>query len=59
MGPVPDVCIVYCRCLVAGMGIVEEIVNPLALIFIILGVLLIIVGVKGSYKNFTKTFKAL
>jgi len=33
--------------------------NPLAALFIILGILIIIVGIKGSYKNITKSLKAL
>jgi len=31
--------------------------NPLAFLVIILGVLLIIVGIKGSYKNFSTALK--
>jgi hypothetical protein len=47
------------RRLVAGLGIVAANMNPLAALFIILGVLLIIVGIKGSYKSLGKSFKAL
>jgi hypothetical protein len=43
----------------SGLGTVEANMNPLAALFIILGVLLIIVGIRGSYKNLAKSFKAL
>lgn len=33
--------------------------NPLAFLFIVLGVLIIIVGVKGSYKNLGSAVKGL
>jgi hypothetical protein len=33
--------------------------NPLAFLLVILGVLLIIVAVKGSYKNLSKALKNL
>jgi hypothetical protein len=33
--------------------------NPLAALFIILGILLVIVGVKGSYKNVLSSLKKL
>jgi hypothetical protein len=33
--------------------------NPLAFLFIVLGVLLIIMGVKGSYGNFLAAVKEL
>lgn len=37
----------------------ETLMNPIAAIIIVLGVLLIIVGVKGSYKNVGQEFKKL
>jgi hypothetical protein len=48
-------------CVVARMGdLPEEIqVNPLAALFIVLGVLLIIVGFNGSYHNVLESLKKL
>lgn len=48
------------RYLVAWLGIVEAIsLNPLAALFIILGVLVIIVGFMGTYDNVFKSLKKL
>lgn len=33
--------------------------NPLAVLFVILGVLIIIMAIKGSYKNFSASLKKL